>query len=202
MILINDFPNKFFRLNKFFIPNHCKEKIIHCSSNYKKWPAYGLKNKELYIASPTIKDIKELELVLNLINPKIRDDVKFNIMAINPGCTIAAHTDPDRYCAINIPIAGNYRTSYLQFFEQGNSKKIVTDFIKPDGTKPEPAGVNYPNPKLIGRVYYDTPICINTNEIHNVKNVSKESRIVLSMGFETIKFKVLEKIHKENTLLV
>jgi len=202
MILSNNTIGAFFRLDNLIIPAALKEKIIDISNSYKEWPAHGNKNRELYILSHTIDNIPELSLLLNLVNADIRKDIRFNIQAIAPGSSLAAHTDPDRYSAINIPIVGNYRTSYIQFFEQGTSEKIVTDFIKNDGTRPSPPGVNYPNPKLVGRVYYDTPICINTSKIHNVKNMSKISRVVLSLGFETTRFSTLEDMHKENKLLV
>lgn len=192
----------FFRLENLFVPRFCIDKLTLLSNNYKNWPKYGNKNKELYILSPSINDLPELEYIINLLNPDLHNDVKINLMAISPGCTISPHTDPDRFCAINIPIKGNYETSCVQFFNKGKSRAIVTNFIKQDGTKPNPVGINYPKPDLIGRVYYQTPICINTSRIHNVRNAAKESRIILSLGFATTRFSKLEKLQEENNLLI
>lgn len=201
MILQHDIANMFFRIKNLFVSNRCKTILTELSKDYKNWPAFGSKNKELYILSPTVIDIPELEDVLECISFDVVDDIKFNLMTIAPGCTIAAHTDPDRFSAINIPLTGNFRTSYLQFFEEGSSKKIVTDFKKNDGTISNPPGVNYINPKLIGRVYYQDSVCINTTQIHNVRNLSREPRVLLSLGFQTTKFKKLEQLFRENILL-
>lgn len=201
MILQQNIPNMFFKIKNLHMSTRCKNTLIELSKDYNHWPAFGNKNKELYILSPSVIDIPELQDILDCINVTIVNDIKFNLMAIAPGCTIAAHTDPDRFSAINIPIVGNFRTSYLQFFEQGSSEKIVTNFVKNDGTRPNPPGVNYPNPKLIGRVYYQDSICINTTQIHNVRNLAREPRVLLSLGFEITKFERLEQLYRENILL-
>ena len=202
MILEHDTDGKFFRLDNLVISQNLKNRVIDISKKYKTdFRYYGKLRRRLYMYRLDIDSCPEInEIYQKFVNPNVVDSVE--IMLCEPGCVLVPHTDTDRYAAINIPISGNFDKSFLSFFKPNSSGKVNTTHQKNTGSAAHSPGTFYENPQQDGTVYYQYPICINVETVHNASNAGNDNRILLSVGTSTVKFSELEKLHRENNLLV
>lgn len=204
MILENDTPGIYFKLSSLTISDILSKKIIEASSNFEEsFIKYGKPKRWLYMLNRAIDTIPELSEVYNYFNdPSIIKTI--DLIAVSPRSLVLPHTDTNRYAAINIPVFGNFENSYVTFFEDTENQTTIDKRegikgIKRNFDKPGKVITNAP---IIGKVYYNNPVCLNVDMFHNVTNPEKTSRIILSIGFGDLKFKEVEKLHLENNLLV
>lgn len=203
MILENDTTGIYFNLDSLNISDTLRNKIIEASSNFEEsFTKYGKPNRWLYIFTKATEKISELSEIYSYFkDPSIVKTIE--IMAVNSRSLILPHIDPNRYAAINLPVIGDFENSYVTFFEDTGTKRTIDKRvdvgIRRKFSKP---GKVIENAPIIGKVYYNKPVCLNVDMFHNVTNPEKTSRIILSIGFGSLKFKEIEKLHLENKLLV
>lgn len=133
------------------------------------------------------------EVIDKIIDPEIVDNIE--IMRTEPGAVIMPHVDSQRRVALNIPIEGDFENSYVGLFEKSTDAFIPnTEFVEEEPIIKEGGG--YPASKLLEKISYTSPICLNTEEVHNVVNASTKERIVLGLGFNTkLSFKDIKNMH-------
>lgn len=189
--------NRYFILDDFIISDQLRTCILGVSQDQFRY--YGTRRKRLYMHSINLETIPELQEVLDkLYNPSIVDN--FEIMFTEPGATVMPHVDSRRRVALNIPIAGDFKNSFIGIYEKG--KRFVPNVEFFDNKPLVKDGGGYPDSKLLQKVSYTTPICLNTEEVHNVVNHSKEMRVVLGLGFATnLSFSDIQKLHDEDKFI-
>jgi hypothetical protein len=170
--------NRYFILKDFDLSSDLKTQIIKI--NKERFRFYGTRRKRLYMHSLNLEVMPSLQEVLDkLVDPEIVDN--YEIMYTEPGAVVMPHTDSRRKVALNIPIEGNFDESYVGIFDKGKTFIPNTEFF--EGKPVLKDGGGWPDSTLIKKVNYTTPICLNTEEVHNVVNFSKTDRVVLGLGF-------------------
>lgn len=188
--------NRYFTLNNFKISTNLKKSILSISKENYRY--YGTMRKRLFMYSVNLNTIPELQEILDqLCNPSLIDN--FEVMFTEPGTIVMPHIDSRRRVALNIPISGDFHNSYVGIYEKGKKFIPNTEFFENKELVKDGGG--YPDSKLIQKVTYVTPICLNTEEVHNVVNLSKVSRVVLGLGFKPqISFSDIENLYEQNKL--
>jgi hypothetical protein len=205
MILENDTRGIYFKLSSLTISDVLSKKIIEASSNFEEsFTKYGKPKRWLYMLNRAVDTIPELSEVYNYFyDSSIIKTI--DLIAVSPRSLVLTHSDPNRYAAINIPVFGNFENSYVTFFENIENQITTIDNrediigVKRNFDKPGKVITNAP---IIGKVYYNNPVCLNVDMFHNVTNPEKTSRVVLSIGFGDLKFEEVEMLHLENKLIV
>jgi hypothetical protein len=190
--------NRYFILPNFKISNELYNDILSISKDNFRF--YGARRKRLYMCSVNLSVIPNLQEILDqLYDPSIVDN--YEIMYTEPGAIVMPHIDSRRRVALNIPIKGEFEKSYVGIFEKQGEVIANTEFFDTNELVKEGGG--YPASKLIDKVTYTQPICLNTEEVHNVVNLSNKDRIVLGLGFDTkLSFADIEKMHEQNKLVL
>lgn len=104
------------------------------------------------------------------------------VMYVPPHNYVMPHIDADRYCAINIPVLGDFENSYLAFFNKGEQE--FPNLYEENGEMIQKNGGAYPDATIDYKVSYTYPTLINVSKIHNVINETEQNRIVLSLTFK------------------
>lgn len=190
--------NRYFLLPNFKISNELHSDILSVSKNNFRF--YGTRRKRLYMCSVNLSGFPRLQEILDqMYDPSIVDN--YEIMYTEPGAVVMPHVDSRRTVALNIPIEGEFEKSFIGIFEKHGNVVPNTEFF--DTKQVTKEGGGYPQSKLITKVTYTQPICLNTGEVHNVVNLSKKERIVLGLGFNPkISFAEIEKLHEQNKLVL
>lgn len=184
--------NRYFILNDFNLSNDLINSVLQVSKEDFRF--YGTRLRRLYMHSLNLQTLPLLQEVLDkLVDPEVIEN--FEIMYTEPGAAVMPHTDSRRRIALNIPIKGNFKDSHIGIFNKGSQFVPNTEFF--EGNVLVKGGGGYPDSTLIKQVSYTTPICLNTEEVHNVVNKTKEDRIVLGLGFDRrLCFADIEKMHE------
>lgn len=185
--------NRYFLLGDFQLSSDLKKTVL--SVEKEQFRFYGTRLRRLYMHSLNLQTMPLLQEVLDrLVDPSIVEN--YEIMRTDPGAMVMPHTDSRRRVALNIPIEGNFEDSYVGIFNKGTKFIPNTEFF--EGRPITKDGGGYPDSTLIDKVSYTTPICLNTEEVHNVVNQTKSDRIVLGLGLDrSLSFADIEKMHNE-----
>lgn len=169
--------------------------LITFALNHTEWGYYGKGRFKIFIASPVRAIVQSI--LENFVNP---DDLFFKIELnkVEKMGIVPPHTDFDRYVTINIPIAGDFKNSYVDFYTK--SEGIPTQGMNGSSTN---GAKMYPYSELDHQVNYEIPICFDTQEIHGVTNATFEDRYILTLSFrEKWTFDMIEKMYKDGNLLI
>jgi|TARA_B110000240_G_C13410498_1_gene414972 hypothetical protein len=173
-----------------------KEYALNC----KDWPSYGIGRFKIYIARPTRELI--IPIAIKFKNPKtLFHKIEFNKVAA--WGIVHAHTDHDRFATINLPIAGDFENSSVDFYKTV-SEGALADYTPDIGDKDIVfTAKTYRDAELTEVVKYQQPICFNTQVVHGVTNYSAVDRYILTLSFkEEFTYEKLHTMYTEGELLV
>lgn len=173
--------------DRFFeIPDLKIEKEIKDLANkeYNSWSNYSSGKNKLYsyTFAPRIPVIE----LTNLYNKFKAKEIlgQCSLLKVMPGHKVLPHVDAFRSAAINIPLSNNVSECYTSLYEAKGWRKLLylpNLFYKDGKVKLNPGGA-YPLAKMVYKLQYEKPVCLNVSKIHGVKNNSKSIRYVLSIS--------------------
>ena len=105
---------------------------------------------------------------------------KIESNCIHPYERVLPHTDHDRRVTCNIPVSGDFKNSYVKFYDESATSTSIES--TPSTTKVNTAKI-YDNASVIDKVSYTTPICFDTQNIHGVDNLTKQMRYIITISF-------------------
>ena len=188
--------DRYFILENFKISKKLKQSLL--SIDKRRFRYYGMKRKRLFMCNVDLSLVPELQEVLNKFqDPNIISN--FELMYTQSGTIVMPHIDSNRNAAINIPIDGDFKNSYIGFYNKGT--RFVPNIVNSSEGEIVVGGGGYPGAVLIEKVSYTSPICLNNQSIHNVANFSKKDRVILGVRFNTsLNYLDILKLHQSNRL--
>lgn len=173
------------------------KKLRQINYNY-----YGTGRRRLLNAELSVSDYPVLESILKLfVNPELI--LSFEIMTVEYGNIVVPHIDAGRKCCINIPILGDFENTFIGFHENTSDDFLPNVYYEADGSKTISSGGGFPNATLIDKISYSKPIILNTTKIHNVINLTKQDRTILSITFKYhLHFNEIVNLHKNHNLFL
>lgn len=188
---------KHFLLTDFIIKEETKE-LIDYAVNTHSWSSYGRGRFKLYIGLLPNRELI-LPLAKKFKNPK-ELFFKMELNKVGKMGVVMPHTDHHRYVTINVPLKGDFKNSYLDFYKPSTG---VPACALNNNEEHRGGGMFYPESELDYQISYNVPICFNTQEIHGVTNTSLEDRYILTMSFkETWTFEKIYDMYTSGKLLV
>ena len=160
--------------NLIYNTNLLKEKML----NTEDWKYYGTGRARLGVCTLDRETI--LHIASKFKTPK---ELIYKIEGnfLNPYERVLPHTDHDRRITCNIPVSGDFKNSYVKFYEK-DVEGAINNYI-PDIASDSNTSMNYHNATPIGKISYTTPICFNTQDVHGVDNLTKEPRYIITVSF-------------------
>ena len=187
---------KYFLLSNLETSKSCKS-LVNFVKSYDQWQFYGKGRFTIYMGFPPEDIVKPI--ITQFKNPA---DLFFKteLNLVKAMGIVPAHTDHHRYVTINIPLEGDFKNSYLDFYT--TSEGIPASSLNGNSSN-YGGGQYYPSSNLIEQVNYEEPICFDTQEIHGVTNATFKDRFILTISFrDTYKFNQVKEMYDNGELLL
>ena len=155
-----------------------KQRILE----YDDWIRYGNNRFAIYCSMPAFTaDSPEMKSICNrFLNPRdLIRRIEYNY--VEPMAFIFPHTDNNRNIVINVPVFGDFKNSYLDFYETNWEDSKPTEATY-KGEKVKSTGKTFHQPPLLEQVNYTYPICFDSQEAHGVSSYSKERRYIITIS--------------------
>lgn len=186
-------------MKHFFIPEidlTVTTPLKEYAINLEDWSYFGKGRFSIHISRPPLELSRPITKQFK--NPA---DLFFKIglNRVKKMGVVVPHTDHYRYVTLNIPLSGDFKNSYLDFYKE--SKGQIAPGI--NGSDDQGGGKFYPDSDLDYQVNYEVPVCFDTREIHGVTNATSQDRYILTLSFqEKYSFAKIFEMYKAGELLV